>query len=273
MLKLTLRGVGFLQRLIVGFSNFGFWGAIKLFIVYRSRSLQEPTSIYIRKLRRTFYFRGAADRGVMSHFYKEGYRIKDDQSSAKIRFIVDAGANIGDETLRFRFFYPDARIIAIEAEANNYRLLQKNVQGDSNCFPLNRGLWSRVCRLKVIPGTVNENFRVIEVDETAKDHDILATSVAQIMREYSAPEIDILKLDIEGAERQVFNAATNSWLTKVKVFIFECPDHDAPGTTMLIFEKLLQAGAKFNCYLHGENVILIRQDVDWKVASDLFLEK
>jgi FkbM family methyltransferase len=273
MLRVALRLLGFSQRFTVGISNFGLLGALKLFLLYRSRSLTEPTSVYIRKMRRTFHYRGSADWGVMSHFYKDGYRIRDDRSDTKVKFIIDAGANIGDETARFRFFHPGARIVAIEAEKANYEMLQRNTEGDINCFSLNRGLWSKVCGLKVISGIGNEGYRVVEVDDASEDFDVLATSIDQVMQDYGVSEIDILKLDIEGSEKQVFDASTDGWLGKVKVYVFECPDNDEPGTTMLIFRKLLQSGLEYNCYLHGENMILVRHDVDWEVSNDLILEK
>lgn len=273
MLRLAVRVLDFLQRFAIGISNLGVLGASKVFIIYRSRGLEEPASIQIRKLNRRFYFRGAADRGVMSHFYKAGYRIRDDHSREKVRFIIDAGANIGDETVRFRYFHPTAKIIALEPEINNFRLLQRNMMDDRDCILLNRGLWSKTCKLRIIPGTVNENFRVEEIFGASEDYDLWAISIPEIMDQYEATEIDILKMDIEGAEAEVFRGATEEWLSKVKVFIFECPDYDAPGTTMLIFERLLQAGQMFRSYLHGENIVLIRQDVDWRLESDLFFER
>jgi FkbM family methyltransferase len=197
----------------------------------------------------------------------------DRNSSDKVRRIVDAGANIGDETIRFRYFHPEATIIAIEPEVNNFRLLTQNTQNDPKIICLNKGLWSRECRLKVIPGTVNENFKVAEMTNSSEKYDIEAISVDRLMREFDLPEIDILKMDIEGAERQVFDAeSVMDWITRVKVIILECPDNDYPGTTILMFEKLLQSGRKFNCYIHGENIVLIRSDVKWTLSSDLLYE-
>ena len=272
-MKTLYRILVFVERLTIGLRNLGLVGAIKLFFIYRSRSLLlKPTSVYLQGPKRHFYFRGAADKGVMSHFYKDGYRIVDQQRN-KVRFIIDAGANIGDETIRFRYFHPEATIIAIEPEKNNFQVLEQNVKDDPRIITVNRGLWSKACRLRIIPGTTNESFKVAEVSDPDESYDILATSISQLMEEFSIPEIDILKMDIEGAEKQVFNSVTTGWLSKVKVFIFECPDNDNPGTTMMIFNALFQEGLKYNCYLHGENIILIRQDVAWTLGSDLFFEK
>jgi len=272
MLQSVVRLSQFVPRFFVGVHNFGFVGAVKALVIYRSKRSAEPVSIYLKRLKRPFYFRGAADRGVVSHFYNEGYRIKDDGSEDKVRFIIDAGANIGDETIRFRYFHPDATIVAIEASTENFQLLQKNIGTDTKTFPINKGLWSRECGLKVIPGAGNEAFTVSEVDSSSQDYDISATTVGNIMTDFGVTEVDILKLDVEGAEKQIFSGVDTSWASKVKVYLFECPDNDDPGTAMVIFGALLAAGLKYNCHIHGEYMILIRHDVNWKLATDLFFE-
>lgn len=263
-----IRVIDFIKRFLIGIENIGLVGAVKIFFLYRSRDLNGDTCVYIRKLRRPFFFRGAADKGVMSHFYKPGYRLRENHST-KVNFILDAGANIGDETVRFRFFHPNATIVALEPAADNFRLLKKNILDDPKISPLQKGLWSRECYLKVIPGTTNEGFKVVEVNEPDQGYDVLATSVDSIMKQFGVSEIDILKLDIEGAEYQVFSENCESWIKNVKVFIFECPDNDYPGTTSKIFQVL--GNLKFSCYIQGENLVLIRSDLPWTVESDLYL--
>jgi hypothetical protein len=50
----------------------------------------------------------------------------------RVHLIVNAGANIGDETIRFRHFHPEATIIALEPHAGNFHVLKKNVEADPN---------------------------------------------------------------------------------------------------------------------------------------------
>ena len=57
------------------------------------------------------------------------------------QLIVDAGANIGLASLYFASKYPDAKIIAIEPEASNYELLQRNVEPYTNIIALQSALW------------------------------------------------------------------------------------------------------------------------------------
>jgi FkbM family methyltransferase len=273
MTSSLLRLLSFAQRFVIGAHNFGLLGALKVLWFYRVRIPAQPASIWLKRPRQRFHFRGAADKGVMSHFCKEGYRIRDGQTAERVRFIVDAGANIGDETTRFRFFHPDATIVALEPEPGNFRLLERNTQASSQTIALNKGLWSRECRLAIQPGTSNESFKVTEVHDPAAAHDVVATSVPDLMRQFGVAEIDILKLDVEGAEREIFAAQDADWIAKVKVFIFECPDNDAPGTTQVIFDALRRTGRVYDCQLHGENIVLIRRGVPWTLDRDVFFER
>ena len=44
----------------------------------------------------------------------------------------------------------------------------------------------------------------------------------------------------------------------------ECPDNDNPFTSEKIFQNLNSFGFKFNIYVNGENLVLIRDDLDWR---------
>src|SRR5271165_2005931 len=100
----------YLLRFSVACANFGLVSATKLFIYSRLKPVQAGVSLPVRRLGREVVFRGSTDKGVMSHFFTPGYRIRDSAANP-VRVIVDAGANIGVETLRFRHFHPEARII------------------------------------------------------------------------------------------------------------------------------------------------------------------
>jgi len=259
----------YLQRFSVACANFGLFSAVLLFYYCRFKSFPRGVSLRVRSLGRSVVFRGRTDKGVMSHFFKPGYRILDTVDNP-VRVIADAGANIGDETLRFRHFHPDARIIAIEPDPGNFDILSANVSSDPGIELLRNGLWSHDCGLRVLAGDSAEGFRVEEADDGLQPPDVQAISIPSIMARFSLATIDILKMDIEGSEFQVFSSpGVESWIGKVKALIFECPDSDHPGATQRIFEKI--SGLDFNCYIQGECLVLIRRDTGWKLESNTYL--
>jgi hypothetical protein len=106
-----------------------------------------------------------------------------------------------------------------------------------------------------------------------KGSDVPAVTVPDLMAEFGLEEIDILKLDIEGAESVIFQTQDQSWLGKVRCIIFECCDYDDTGTTMSIFASLTAAGVGFDAHVCGENIVLIRRDTPWVMMPDLWMQR
>ena len=79
--------------------------------------------------------------------------------------------------------------------------------------------------------------------------------------------LDILKIDLEGAEVELFGNKFSEWIHNVKCIVIECPDGDTPLATSFIFKKFHDADYNFNTYLNGENLILIRSDLNWLTRS------
>jgi len=215
-----------------------------------------------------FNFEGRLDHGILSHFYKTGYFIEDIES-LRIATIIDAGAYIGDETARFLLHYPNAKIVAIEAAERNYFLLQKNFQKVRNVALIKGALWPVKANLKVIPGKSLEAFKVIETTDTHES--IPAWTIPNIIEKMGWDRIDILKLDIEGSEYELFTRNYEEWIGKVNVFIFEVPDNDHAGTTQAIYQSLSKY--KYNSFVCGENLVLIRSDVPWKLRKVIGLNE
>lgn len=125
-LTAIIRTLTFLRDFCICAANLGVRSAWVILIA--TRYGRRPRTVRMKRFNRNFTFRGNADKGVMSHFYKPGYRIVD-TVDRPVRTIIDCGANIGDETVRFLHFHPEARIVAIEAEAANFDILTENLSG------------------------------------------------------------------------------------------------------------------------------------------------
>jgi FkbM family methyltransferase len=261
----------FASRVAVGVQQFGLGGACRVFFLSRWQQEDVVTSVPLRALGRSFFYRAVSDRNIFCMFYNEGYRIIDCYGM-RARVIVDAGANIGDSTVRFRRFHPAARILAIEADPDNYQVLERNCTGDPLTTPLQRALWSEEGSLNVYKTWANVASRVTSAPH-GQATAVPACTVPGLMAEFDLEWIDILKLDIEGAESVVFQTADTAWLHRVRCILFECCDADDAGTTQRIFAVLQGAGIQFNCHIAGENLVLIRSDTPWHVGSDLWLDE
>ena len=168
-------------------------------------------------------------------------------------FIIDCGANIGLSAVFFASKYPQAKIIAIEPDKNNFKYLQKNTAGYKNVVCLNKAIWSHSADIEVIDaGLGNWGFQTIETMGTDAQT-VPGISIDMILEEYNISKIDILKIDIEGAEKELFSGNYENWLAKTNLLAIEL--HDKPGNDMsaLFFDSI----KPFPCtkYYMGENLI------------------
>jgi FkbM family methyltransferase len=151
--------------------------------------------------------------------------------------VLDAGANIGLSTLAFVQRFPEAEVIAIEPEAGNFELLTRNLASYPNVTCVHGALWTR-------PGVVfidnedaaNWSFTVSDRQPSVLDptHSIRAYTVNELMQLQDWDSIDLLKMDIEGAEKDIFDG-DGSWLDKVKILVVETHDRLRPGTRRSVY--------------------------------------
>ncbi len=257
--SLQLHRVAFLSRI------FGLCNALRMVLFVGSTNFRRTISLRESDGSRfSFTFRGRTDQGVLSHLYKDGVRIVDSKSQP-IRTILDCGANIGVETLRFRLHHPQAEIIAVEADPDNFALLAANCRDFARITALHGAVWSKDTQLYV-HRSPDGNPESSAVGEAVSERTVPAYAIESLQALRGWPEIDILKLDIEGAEFELFSRNTN-WIEKVNCLIFEVPDSDKPGTLQLIFEKL--KGQQWNGMAIGENLVLLRHGLPWSVSRVL----
>jgi FkbM family methyltransferase len=142
--------------------------------------------------------------------------------------IVDAGANVGYTVLRFFQQFPEARIIAIEPDQTNLKQLAKNCAGYDKLVVEQKALWSHPTRLAITNPDAASNAFIVTEDKAGE---IEAVSIPDVMDRYSLDRIDLLKVDIEGSEKEVFeDPASQEWLPRVRALLVETHDNMRAGT-------------------------------------------
>lgn len=141
----------------------------------------------------------------------------------RVRTIVDAGANIGLASAYLLWQSPRARVVALEPDPVNYELCVRNLAAfGERAVVLRAGLWSRPCRIQVEAenlGTWASTTALADAMSAAET--IEALDVATLLDRYGMEPLDLLKIDIEGAEREVFSAADLGWLDRVRCIQIE----------------------------------------------------
>ncbi len=169
------------------------------------------------------------------------------------RLIIDGGANIGMSAIYFALKFPTAKIISLEVSPENFELLKYNTRDFPMVKPVCKGLWNESGHLKIIDEGAGANaFMVERVDEPGKNT-IPAISIGDIMKEEGADWIDIVKLDIEGAEKMLFENNFELWLPRTRLVIVELHDRMQPGSSRSVFNAITKYD--FICETKWENLV------------------
>jgi FkbM family methyltransferase len=132
--------------------------------------------------------------------------------------IVDLGAHIGLASLFLAARYPDATIIALEPNKAHYGLLRQNLaRVGPRAVALQAALWSEDRLLHMGSG---EHLGSGEVDPSGGGEATIVDgwSMARLMRECRLERVHILKIDIDGSEKALFQGDT-SWLDHVDTLV------------------------------------------------------
>ena len=217
---------------------------------------KEKIQLRLKNIKHPIILRpGTSDVPLLFHiFVEKEYGINPKKEPS---FIIDAGANVGFTAVYFANRFPKARIIAIEPEESNLKLLQKNTEAYPKIRCIKAGLWNSNTLLRItnLEKDSKWGFQVEETKDQGADT-CQAISIPQILSEEKAKKIDIAKIDIEGSEKEVF-AKNTQWLSKTNLLVIEFHDRMKPGSSEPFWNAV--RGMKFRRYKKRKNVILVRE--------------
>jgi FkbM family methyltransferase len=192
-----------------------------------------PTPIRLRK--------GTSDFDVFRQvFLCRQYALR---VAEPVEYIVDAGANIGLSSIYLLRRFPQARVIAVEPDGENCALAAHNLQGYSDRCRLARGgVWSDDRLLGVCRGSYGDGrhwaTQTVAMDERdAAGETAQAFTIQQLMDRFRFPRIDLLKMDIEGAELNVFRDGNLAFLERTACCVVECHDQAAKDAFLSAMDR------------------------------------
>jgi FkbM family methyltransferase len=156
--------------------------------------------------------RGTSDFGACCQvIFGEEYKalldlVRERVQPNSIEYIIDAGANIGCATVLLARTFPAATIAAIEPDPGNFELLRRNVAANSceHVLSFQAALWPRDEDLELVTGFRDgrEWSRAVQ-PARGEEPSIRGVTLRTLSHRLRFPRIDILKLDVEGSEREL----------------------------------------------------------------------
>ncbi|NET09533.1 MAG: FkbM family methyltransferase [Symploca sp. SIO2B6] len=178
-------------------------------------------------------------------FKKEIYKFESESLSPRI---IDGGSNIGLTLIYFKHLYPDSHIIAFEPDKQVFSALNKNLEqfGFSSVELVNKGIWNKetVSEFMVEGADIG---RLVEGDRIGGNREKRLGEVATVrLRNYLHQPIDLLKLNIVGAETKVLEDCKNLLANVRNVFVEFYSFIDQPRALHTVVKILSDVGFRLN---------------------------
>lgn len=136
-------------------------------------------------------------------------------SAAKKPIVIDCGANIGTSCLYFKTLYPDAKITAFEADRNIYEVCVSNLQKNNitDVDVIHKAVWIDDKGIDFSPDGADGGSIQGEGDKNR----VPSVRLSTVLMEFN--EIDLLKMDVEGAEYEVIKDCQDALDNVKNIFI------------------------------------------------------
>ena len=226
------------------------------FFTYCSLKYNKSGKIKIPKIKFPIFFRPKSiDEYTIIEIF--GLKCYDLDLPFDPKFIIDGGANIGLSSVYFANKYPESQIVAVEPETSNFDLLLKNIKNYNNIKANKCAIWNKNILLEIKDNGFG--LRGFMVEETPIESNTSINGVTIDDVNSKGQIIDILKLDIEGSEKFVFEKNYKKWLPNTRCIIIELHDDMVEGSSESVYQTI--AKYNFRKYQKGENKIFINKEL------------
>ncbi|EKD29072.1 MAG: methyltransferase FkbM family [uncultured bacterium] len=174
-------------------------------------------------------------------FEKEIYKFKSENQQV---LIIDCGANIGLSTIYFKMKYPDSYIYAFEPDIKIFSVLKKNIEkfNFNNVQLINKALWSSESSMFFMEEGADAG-RIVELEPNKTRQKVETVR----LRNYLEKPINLLKIDIEGAETEVLIDCKDLLYNVNNIFVEYHSFINVPQTLHSILQIL--QNAKFRVHI------------------------
>ncbi len=211
--------------------------------------MEKIRELKLNKKEIKFLWRDEADLSVIDEiFVDKMYRSLEGPIPSLANPILDIGAHLGCFSVYARLFNPQVKIIALEPEPNNFKLLKENLK-------LNGCEEVTAMQYAVIPsepkGRVEESplFATLYLNADSHNHstfyktknsiEVPATTLEEIIKKNKLTKIGLLKMDIEGGEFDILKNTTQDTWNKIQNMAIEC--HEFEGNKRADLENIIRS--------------------------------
>ena len=177
-----------------------------------------------------------------------------------VNCILDLGANTGLSAIYFLTHFPHAQVVAVEPDAGNYRLCVHNLAAyGARARAILGAAWSRTCKLAFTRIRDGREWAVAVMEPTSDAPGVVqAWDIPALLSMAGFETVDLLKIDIERSEIEIFKHNSCAWIERVRNLCIELHGPDCAKAffgAMANFEyELEHSGELVVC----RNILLVR---------------
>lgn len=178
------------------------------------------------------------DKEVVEYVLYDKYHLPPKEISlSNNSIILDLGSNIGLTIYHLKQLYPKAVIFGYEMNTENYLLAKRNTKAFANVHVYNQAVWTENKIVEYNPNSDYDAYSISHQKNNEQNIKIQALTIMDIIKQHKLKKIDYLKMDIEGAEKEILNNQDLSWLQFVNSMNIEM--HIDEGETLLSYINIL----------------------------------
>lgn len=244
-----------MHNLFGSIRNYGLLEGLSLYIQLKNFQID---GIETSKLQYKVHLRpGSTDNCVFKQiFLKQDFNIPI-LDNIQIQTALDLGANVGMASLFFAHRFPYAKIVGVEPDESNGEMFRRNLHHYPGVEFILGAVWGDYENLVVKDYGKGASGYVTERSSTGEG--MSSITISDIMERYHWDNIDILKMDIEGSEKSVFEKNYENWLPKTKILFVELHEQKAPGCSKVFNDAIDKYN--FEWSRSGEYEVLINRDL------------
>lgn len=205
---------------------FGGYGPHALRLRYKRESDKHPV----------WFRNNTTDYATLVSCFEKGYHRPVRPLNAN-PVILDLGSNAGYTIIDFKYHYPDAKVYGVEMDKGNFNLCQENLAGLSDVEVIHAAVWYEDGQVEYNAEAAADAFTIEQSNTSIKKKTVQAFSLPTLLARWSLDHVDYIKLDIEGAERQLFEFGDSGWLDQVGQISIELHDTFPAEKMVAVLEK------------------------------------
>jgi FkbM family methyltransferase len=176
-------------------------------------------------------------------------------AAERLPIIIDAGANVGAASIWFATEFPGARVLALEPDPGNAAMCRVNTERFTNVKVVEGAIGSQSGLVSLTNPPMNAAWAVQTV-RGEDGHILVHTIPALVADEDEFAQLFLVKVDIEGFEKDLFEANTE-WVDETAAIFIEPHDWLFPDEGNSLNLQRAVIGRGFEIIIRGENLVFV----------------